>query len=134
MKNSLRIILMVVILMAGMNVSHVYADGNEIASPLGVSGQLENAVTFEQLGFSEKLMVGPFDSTSVYFSLPANVNLAEGSSLFLEYAVAWSGSGDVNLENSVLGTLLVYFNDELIDTIVLNGSAETSKEILIPCI
>ena len=132
MKNFLRIFLLVVLVMSGLNVSNVYAESNEVASLIGVNGQLENAITFEQLGYTEVLLVGPFDSTRVNFGLPANVNLASGSSLFLDYAVAWSGSGEVNLENSILGTLLVYFNDELIDTIILNGAAGTSKEILIP--
>src|SRR5215216_1470192 len=57
------------------------------------TSQLENVFTFDKLGYLEKLLVGPFDSTSINFSLPANVKLATGSSLLLKYALAWSGGG-----------------------------------------
>jgi hypothetical protein len=118
-------------MLSGLNISQVAALDENYQSVYEVSGQLENAITFEQLGYSEKLMVGPFDSSTVFFSLPTNIKLATGSSVLVNYASAWSGSVDVN-SGSVLGTLLVYFNDELIDTIILDGSNESSKLIAIP--
>ena len=97
--------------------------------------QLPNLFTFEQLGYAEKLMVGPFDSTSISFSLPANIHVAPGSSLTLQYALAWSGGGDSSTTSQgtgVGGTLLVYFNDELIDTIVLSSDGPPEIEVAIP--
>jgi hypothetical protein len=95
--------------------------------------ELENTFAFHKLGYSEKLLTGPFDSTSLFFSLPANVKLAQGSSVFLKYALAWSGgSFEVPSNAGVSGTLLVYFNDELIDTIVLSSESPLEKEITIP--
>jgi len=132
MNKLLKIIFLLVLLVSGLKISHVNALTNEYQPKFKWSGQSGDAFTFEQLGYSEKLMIGPFDSSSVYFSLPANIELAPASSIVLKYAVAWSGSGTVDLTNSVLGTLLVYFNDELIDTIILNGSSETSRDIIIP--
>jgi len=132
MNKLLRIIILLTLLLSGLNISQAYALANEYQSKIEWAGQVGDAITFGQLGYSEKLMVGPFDSASIYFSLPANIDIATESSVFLKYAVAWTGSGVSDLGNSVLGTLLVYFNDELIDTIILNGSAESSKEILIP--
>lgn len=97
------------------------------------ASQLENTFLFQQLGYSEKLLTGPFDSTNLFFSLPANVKLAPGSSVFLKYALAWSGgSSEVPSNAGVSGTLLVYFNEELIDTIVLSSDSPLEKEIAIP--
>ena len=133
MNKFLRIILLVIIMISGLNISQARALHADHQPNFTIPSQLANTITFEQMGYLETLMVGPFDTSSVYFSLPANINLAPGSSVFLKYGVSWSGgTSDINLSNSVLGTLLVYFNDELIDTIILNGSAESSKEIIIP--
>ena len=97
------------------------------------ASQLENTFSFQNLGYSEKLLTGPFDSTNLFFSLPANVKLAPGSSVFLKYALAWSGgSTDVPSNAGVSGTLLVYFNDELIDTIILSSDSPLEREITIP--
>lgn len=94
--------------------------------------ELANEFTFEQLGYSEKMLIGPFDSASVYFSLPANVKLAVGSTVSLTYALAWSGTSNAAVDYGVVGTMLVYFNEELIDTIILEGAGEVTKEIAIP--
>ena len=108
------------------------SESNARSVPLQAS-QLENIFLFQQLGYSEKLLTGPFDSTNLFFSLPANVKLAPGSSVFLKYALAWSGgSSEVPSPAGVSGTLLVYFNDELIDTIVLSNDSPLEKEIAIP--
>lgn len=131
MNKFLRMILFMVILISGLNISQAYALDGKYEHRSVTLSQLNNAITFEQLGYSEKLMIGPYDASTVFFGLPANVNLAPGSSVLVKYASAWSGSSEAN-SSSVLGTLLVYFNDELIDTIILDGSSESSKQIPIP--
>jgi len=113
-----------------LSVAYAASSGSQSAQVPDL--ELGNVFTFEQLGYSEKLMVGPFDSTSIFFSLPANTQLKSGTSVTLKYALAWSGSTETVTDIGVAGTLLVYFNDELIDTIVLNGAGETTKEIIIP--
>jgi hypothetical protein len=113
--------------------SSVSATSNPLKTVHLQETQLGNVFTFEQLGYSEKLMIGPFDSSSLAFSLPANIKLATGSSISLKYALAWSGGTDNESPTAgVAGTLLVYFNDEVIDTIILDSEAPSEKEILIP--
>jgi hypothetical protein len=121
------------ILLLGVFVTPVYASEGAIMPVRLQASQLENTFLFQQLGYSEKLLTGPFDSTNLFFSLPANVKLAPGSSVFLKYALAWSGgSSDVPQDAGVSGTLLVYFNDELIDTIILSNDSPLEREITIP--
>ncbi len=123
----------IALLLPGFFVTKAYADDGVGKSIRVQETQLENIFSFEQLGYSEKLMVGPYDSSSLLFSLPANVKLAAGSSVLLKYALAWSGgSPDAPVPAGVGGTLLVYFNDELIDTIILDSNSELEKEITIP--
>jgi len=133
MRKLIPLLLVLVIFSSGLIATPVYAGDDEPMSIQIQQAQLSNVFTFEQLGYSEKLMVGPFDSSSLAFSLPANVKLAAGSSVLLKYAIAWSGgSGSAATTTGVGGTLLVYFNDELIDTIILSGDAPQEKEIVIP--
>jgi len=135
MRKFIPLIVMLAILSSGLIATPAYAVSNEPKTVHLQQAQLPNIFTFEQLGYSEKLMVGPFDSVSLAFSLPANVKLATGSSVLLKFAIAWSGGGSENSPTStagVGGTLLVYFNDELIDTIILSGDAPQEKEIVIP--
>jgi len=130
MKKILPIIIIIVFLIPLFFAQPVYAD-QENRTVFLQSDQLENKFTFEQLGYSEKLLIGPFDSTSIYFSLPANVKLAPGSSISLQYALAWSGGGVADTKNGAGagGTMLVYFNDELIDTFILSVDSELNREI-----
>lgn len=134
MRKIIPLFLLLSFLASGLIASPAYAVSNELKTIHLQQVELANEFTFEQLGYSEKLMVGPFDSASLTFSLPANLKLAVGSSVFLKYAIAWSGGSETAATslNSVAGTLLVYFNDELIDTIILSGAAPQEKEILIP--
>jgi len=110
----------------------VQADGSTKLTALQTE-QLPNVFALSQLGYVERLMRGPYDSSSVYFSLPANIKLAPSSFITLKYAIAWSGSSSNEADvPDVGGTLLVYFNDELIDTIILTSDAPLEKEIPIP--
>ena len=133
MRKFVPVFVVLIILSSGYFATPTYAISNKMQTVRLQEAQLNNVFTFEQLGYSEKLMVGPFDSTGLAFSLPANVKLAAGSSISLKYAIAWSGGSDRPAPTTgVAGTLLVYFNDELIDTIILDSAAPPEKEILIP--
>ena len=149
MRKIIPLFVILAILLSGFIVTPAYAGGGEEFKIISAQDtQLSNIFTFDKLGYSEKLMVGPFDSASLAFSLPANVKLVTGSSIFLKYSIASSqgssstvagtpvpGSiptGTTTPGTGVGGTLLVYFNDELIDTIVLAGDGSQEVEIPIP--
>lgn len=135
MRKTIHLLVVITILLSGWIATPAYADNGEL-SAVGINSQqaeLPNVFLFNQLGYSEELMVGPFDSSSLAFSLPANLKLAVGSSVLLKFAVAWSGGGDgAAVPSGVGGTLLVYFNNEVIDTILLSGDTPQEKEIFIP--
>lgn len=133
MKKILSIITLFTFLFSLFPTKPVYASGNNKIVHLQ-TGQLSDTFTFDKLGYSEKLLVGPFASTSLSFGLPANKRLASGSSIYLQYALAWSGSGVSNSTGAagVGGTLLVYFNDELIDTLILSADSPLEMDIPIP--
>src|SRR5436190_15346626 len=94
MKKNIAIFALLILLVSLFPVRMVYASADTTIDLQGA--QLENTFTFDKLGYAEKLLVGPFDSTSISFGLPANQRLAPGSSLSLEYALAWSGGGVSN--------------------------------------
>jgi hypothetical protein len=131
MKKTFHLFLLLAILLPFLLVSPVHASGT--VGLLALQGeQLPNIFSLSQLGYIETMLIGPFDATSVYFSLPANIKLAPGSSLALKYALAWSGEvfGEPDAMG-VGGTLLVFFNGELIDTILLQAGV-SQRDIVIP--
>lgn len=133
MRKFIPLLIILGILFLGAFATPAHASKDNATSITLQASQLENTFLFQELGYSEKLLTGPFDSTNIFFSLPANVKLAPGSSVFLKYALAWSGgSSEVPSNAGVSGTLLVYFNDELIDTIILSSDSPLEKEIRLP--
>lgn len=106
--------------------------------------QIGNNFTFEQLGFDNAVMVGPYDLLNIRFSLPANTALASGGYFSIKFAASGASYLGENVnantntntninENWLGGTLLVYFNNVLIDTIVLDTlGEEIAKDIDIP--
>lgn len=104
--------------------------------------QIENSFTFEQLGFDNVMMVGPYDLLNVRFSLPANTALAPGGYFSIKFTasgasyLAANSNTNTNTNtngNWLGGTLLVYFNGVLIDSIVLDTMGEEiAKDINIP--
>src|SRR5215207_3844433 len=129
MKKFIPLFVTLALLLSGFIVPPAHVVSDVLTTVLLQESQLSNVFTFEQLGYSEKLMVGPFDSSDLRFSLPANIKLATGSSILLKYAIALSGGSEsaATPVTNVGGTLLVYFNDELIDTIILDGAAPQEK-------
>jgi hypothetical protein len=132
MRKLIPVIALLALLLPGFGVTPAHANENPGKTISAQEIQLANIFSFEQLGYSEKLLIGPFDAATLFFSLPANMKLAHGSSVLLKYGLAWSGGLDNTSVAGVGGTLLVYFNDELIDTIILNSDSPPEKEIVIP--
>lgn len=98
-------------------------------------GANEATVTFGELGFQETSLVSPFDSTRVLFSLPANWRLSPGGEVQLEYEVTLTGA-DVDLvgtnQNPYGGSLVISFNNELVDTIPLDGLGPQTVQLTLP--
>ncbi len=132
MRKLIPAIILFAVLLSGFGVTPAYANVNPGKAITAQEVQLANIFSFEQLGYSEKLLIGPFDAATLFFSLPANMKLAPGSSVLLKYGLAWSGGSESTSVAGVGGTLLVYFNDELIDTIILSSDSPPEKEIVIP--
>jgi len=100
-----------------------------------VAAQTGSVYTFKQFGFEDRLMVGPFGSARVSFSLPPTWQLAEGTEILLRYTHSLGTKtvgGASSTANWVGGTMLIYYNDILIDTIFLTAQGEFTKSILIP--
>jgi Bacterial cellulose synthase subunit len=114
-------------LLFGASVS-VYAKGADYS----VSYEATSTVfKFSDLGYTEKIMVGPYDSSRILFSLPSTWQLLEGGSITLRYTLAVSGLPS-NSSSVVGGNLIVYFNNEIIDTILLDTPGENTITIPIP--
>lgn len=97
-----------------------------------VVNQSGNVFTFEELGFSEKMMVGPYSAVSILFSTPEDWQLIEGGKITLTYTFIMSGFADERIgspTNWIGGTLLVIFNNQVLETIVLNGTGEHTIEV-----
>src|SRR5690606_4326117 len=89
---------------------------------------IDNVFTFGELGYSERIMLSPYDSATMLFGLPPTWQLIEGGKIFLRYSFSFNGAS----QSLLGGTLLVYFNNTLLDTIYLNQVGEFIKEIDIP--
>ncbi|HNC37055.1 MAG TPA: hypothetical protein PLD32_10855, partial [Saprospiraceae bacterium] len=50
-----------------------------------VNQDADNAFTFKELGYSERIMVGPYDSVRLFFSTPVNWQLTAGSKMLLKF-------------------------------------------------
>src|SRR5687768_15123574 len=94
MRKLILVIVLSALLLPGFGITPAYANGNPGKTISAQETQLENIFSFEQLGYSEKLLIGPFDAASIFFSLPANMKLAPGSSVLLKYGLAWSGGSE----------------------------------------
>lgn len=103
------------------------------SAPAGINPALQNqgignVFTFGQLGYTERVMLGPYDSTNILFSVPPTWQLQEGSKIVLRYNFSSSGGSQ-----SLLGAnLLVYYNNVILDTIYLNQGGQVTREIAIP--
>ncbi|NMC80400.1 MAG: cellulose biosynthesis cyclic di-GMP-binding regulatory protein BcsB [Chloroflexi bacterium] len=114
--------------------------GETVVSPLSsVSSfdlmQGEDVVSFEQLGVTDTILRGPYDSTRVRFGLPANWQLSPGSAiqLVINYASTSARSLIAGAEARATGAIIdVTFNRRLITNIVLNWNGEQVVTIPIP--
>lgn len=99
-----------------------------ISFPVSAQSQNEIIIPFSELGVSEIVMQGPYDSASVYFSLPDNWQLLEGTAIEL-YVQAFitREDGISSPNNEFVGAVLnVNFNQHLQQSISLIAGDETA--------
>ena len=103
--------------------------------PVALTNQAANAFTFTQLGYGDDLLVGPYDTSFMYFSLPPTWALTEGSTISLTLTHVFTGGTteiSPNSGRSIGGSLLVFYNGQLIDTILLDQIGTWTTTIEIP--
>lgn len=90
-----------------------------------------NIVTFEMLQQNDIELIGPYDSRSVIFSLPADWKLSTGNLIELSFSVAFNSivQDQVRVDDS---TLTVYLQNTLLGVIPLNQLGEKSISFPIP--
>lgn len=98
-------------------------------------GTDEATVTFGELGFQETTLVSPYDSTRVLFSIPPNWRLVPGGVVELEYEVTLSGVDADKIgteQNPYGGSLVLTFNNQLVDTVSLKDLGPHTVELTLP--
>ncbi len=108
------------------------------AAALGIDGQTEDTngdvFTFEKLGYSEKVMISPYDSLQILFGLPSNWALATGTEITLRFNYASNRfvSSTDSAGSIPGGTLRVSFNGVTLRTILLGATGNIIETIPIP--
>jgi hypothetical protein len=113
-------------------------------SPLPpTSESVGEVVTFSLLGFKDRTMRGPYDQSSVVFSLPADWRLTEGAKVEITFSTSFSGSGapltrsgstPVGAQSAVIysGSLEMVFNGVSLGAVVLDRAGERTVTLPIP--
>lgn len=112
-------------------VTSASAAGNTEYSTSAHQQELDNIFTFGELGYDEKIMVAPYDSVKILFSIPPTWQLQDGGKIILRYDLSYSSS-PLESQPALGGALLVYFNDVILDTIYLDQAGPVTKELVIP--
>ena len=114
----------------------------EVDLPTVQSG---DEIYFNLLDYTEEVLYGPFDTFTYTFSLPANWEITQAGEVRLAIKIFTVGENAVGatadsaadtlaaqLENTIDGSLQVFFNDQVLDTILLEQSGERVVTIPIP--
>lgn len=121
-----------VFLLLGGRVSAVAAQKFETNRNFLPVAQVDTAFTFKELGYEEKIMVGPYDLAIIPFSVPPTWQLTSGT-ITLRFTTGGTFSGaSLNSAGWIGGSIFVYFNEVLVDTVLLDQAGEVTREIQIP--
>jgi cellulose synthase operon protein B len=134
MKKSVKLLLLIaqVFLLLLGSINPVFAEPSRLNYELLPVLQVADAFTFKDLGYEERIMVGPYDLTTLRFSVPNTWQLTSGT-INLRFTTGGIFSGDaVSLGGWAGGLIYVYFNDVLIETILLDQMGDATREIQIP--
>lgn len=124
--NSLVLLMVLATLIGGISPAH--ASSSSLAGFSPQRQEIDNVITFGELGYDERIMSAPYDSIRMLFSAPSTWQLQEGGKILLRYSYSSSLSDQALLG----GTLFVYFNNTVIATIYLDQSGQVTREIPIP--
>lgn len=89
----------------------------------------EQVFSFSQLGYTERIMLSPYDIAQVSFGLPASWALTADSFITLNLNFASNRVGAFWNGEFPVGTLHVRFNGVLLRSILLTGSGSLVEEI-----
>ena len=93
--------------------------------------EIGDIITFEQVGFTRETLQGQFDLIDLFLTIPANWRLVPGAQIELDVNVFIE---QVNLDSTDQfgGSLEIYFEDTLLDTVILNRSGPQTLTLPIP--
>ncbi|MGD8457120.1 MAG: cellulose biosynthesis cyclic di-GMP-binding regulatory protein BcsB [Anaerolineales bacterium] len=111
------------VLLVQSGISIVQAQGTNVSN-----------ITFTQLGRTEIDLIGPFDSYSFSFAIPADWKIVNGAKLNLSLGASFNAEAiDAIYEvGSVSGTLTVSLNSYILDAIPIGEVGEIERVIEIP--
>ncbi len=89
----------------------------------------EQVFSFSQLGYTERILLSPYDIAQISFGLPASWELTADSFITLRLNFASNRVGAFWNGDFPAGTLQVRFNGVLLKTISLTGSGSVVEEI-----
>lgn len=92
----------------------------------------KNVFSFSDLGMGEQILNGPYSSTSVPFSIPANWELIAGGNVQLNFTYTQSmvGNGAVPINsNQIHGVLIVMLNDQTLENVFLDRIGDYSVTV-----
>lgn len=107
-----------------------------VAFAKGMLQQVEpgNVYTFKDLGYSERVMLGPYDTERMQFSLPPTWDLNANTKIVLRYNFTSNNinTGTTFSTGNLSGMLIVSFNNIVIDTVILEHNVPAMLELTIP--
>lgn len=108
--------------------------GTVSAKDLLQQTEQDSIYTFKELGYTERVMMGPYDSARLIISLPPTWELTTNSKITLRYKFNSTNTitGTAFQDGRVGGFLTVRFNGVVIDTIVLDQYLPVVRELSIP--
>ena len=112
------------------NVFSVMASNESASAAIPSNQELDGLFTFKELGYSERIMIGPYDSARILFSTPPTWELTSGGKITLKFNMSYTGAAQGG--SVVGGTLLVYFNNIILDTVILDQVGPVTLVLDIP--
>ncbi len=98
-------------------------------TPTAVTG---DKVEFSLLGFTSRTLQGPIDSSSLFFSIPADWELLEGASLQLDMTVFLGTDATGRADVAFGGVLAVSLNNVFLDSVLLDQAGPQMIRLPLP--
>lgn len=134
----MRKVISFIFLMAVLVLSLGFSSGTSFAQTSDPDAEIladPDVFTFEELGYAERFMVGPYDNLDLYFSIPANWKLAAGTyvSFDVSFTLGGASRSDAFTDPSwVAGSLSVRFNNSLLGNVLLTQAEGATYQLLVP--